>query len=424
MAQLDQRCFTEDECSSARRNLLTNAGSDPSQSGDGWVKNGETVRACGEYRIENGKETPLGFCLPTGKTVTKAGFGGRKEFEHIGDFIAYAYRYGTVIAGLLAVFMIIAAGFEWLTSGGASDKITAAKTRIGDALMGLFLLALSYILLFTINPALVNLRLPQVWLIRSQQALTGSCADLKEGAKVKQLKEQAKAVTAQELANLHKAAQNAPDVDKKDAACGFDYVSGKGGAQTCAGAFCKPSIGGKQQICMPVSAASILLQTCREGNIAGRIYKSNSIDLDIPFVSEGWEWEWVNEVTLNYVCKNGKFASLGKDGSIFPGDEPSKTQMYLLPVDADKAVKDAQSACGGETALKGFVVAMDFNETNDPDNEMHYLGKEGHTAVDLGDDDVFKKSIPTIADKYFLSGDDLKKGFILNVDVNLVTDID
>lgn len=76
---------------------------------------------------------------------------------YIAEYIKGIYRYGIILSGVIALLMIIIAGFQWAVSGGNSDSISAAKTRISHALTGLIIIMGAYTLLITINPALVNL---------------------------------------------------------------------------------------------------------------------------------------------------------------------------------------------------------------------------------------------------------------------------
>jgi len=63
------------------------------------------------------------------------------------------------IAVVLAVFMIIRAGYEYMTSSDSADKKTRAKLRIQAALGGLLLAFGSSLILGTINPNLVSFSL-------------------------------------------------------------------------------------------------------------------------------------------------------------------------------------------------------------------------------------------------------------------------
>lgn len=117
-----------------------------------------------------------GRCLPSSIAKTEIAFGGKSSFTDIGDFLKSNYTYAIAIAGVLAVIMIIVAGLQWVTSGGNSESISSAKNRISGAVIGLFIAYSSYFILNTINPALVNLRLPQTWMIRPQALVPQFCA--------------------------------------------------------------------------------------------------------------------------------------------------------------------------------------------------------------------------------------------------------
>lgn len=171
---LDSKCFTKAECQTAREKMgrpsadeKTGTYSDSNKL-DGFYNNtAETRTTCQNKRDSTGEE--LGFCLPAGQSATAVKFGGNSKFANIGVFIQYIYRYGIIFAGILAVLIIIVSGLQWTASGGNSSTIESAKTRITGALTGLVLASASYIILNTINPSTINLRLPQVWLIRADK---------------------------------------------------------------------------------------------------------------------------------------------------------------------------------------------------------------------------------------------------------------
>jgi len=77
------------------------------------------------------------------------------------EYISKLYIAAAMIAGILAVGMIVYAGFLWMTSP-AIGKIEEAKNRIWSAIIGVILLLASYLILNTINPDLVNLKLGSV----------------------------------------------------------------------------------------------------------------------------------------------------------------------------------------------------------------------------------------------------------------------
>jgi hypothetical protein len=77
---------------------------------------------------------------------------------YLSEYIAQMYKYSVMLAGVVAVLIIIVGGFQFTISAGAADKKEAAKKRIGGALIGLLIATGSYTILYTINPDLVELK--------------------------------------------------------------------------------------------------------------------------------------------------------------------------------------------------------------------------------------------------------------------------
>lgn len=80
------------------------------------------------------------------------------HFPFLGEYISAVFKYAIATIGAIAVIMIIVAGFTWITSGGSSERVSEAKKRIQQSIVGLFLAVSSYTLLYTINPELVSFR--------------------------------------------------------------------------------------------------------------------------------------------------------------------------------------------------------------------------------------------------------------------------
>jgi hypothetical protein len=80
------------------------------------------------------------------------------DVPFLGQYIAAVYKYAVAVAGIIAVVMIIIAGFQWATSGGSADAISEAKKRISNAIIGLILTLSSYVILYTVNPELVSFK--------------------------------------------------------------------------------------------------------------------------------------------------------------------------------------------------------------------------------------------------------------------------
>jgi len=75
-------------------------------------------------------------------------------------FVNSFYQFALLIGGLLAFGAIVYGGVKYVTSAGNPSSQSEGKEWIYSALLGLALLASAYLILNTINPALVHLSLP------------------------------------------------------------------------------------------------------------------------------------------------------------------------------------------------------------------------------------------------------------------------
>ena len=69
-----------------------------------------------------------------------AGYGEAPLPQVIGNIV----KIGLSLLGLIAVIIIIAGGFIWMTSGGVVDKVTKAKKIISSGLIGLLIIVFAY----------------------------------------------------------------------------------------------------------------------------------------------------------------------------------------------------------------------------------------------------------------------------------------
>lgn len=74
------------------------------------------------------------------------------------DYLVAFYQWAVGAIAVLAVIMIMVAGFQWMAAAGNAAVIGKAKNRISNSLVGLLLAVGAYSLLNFINPSLVNLR--------------------------------------------------------------------------------------------------------------------------------------------------------------------------------------------------------------------------------------------------------------------------
>lgn len=398
------------------------------EAADGFYTGTDAVGICGTQIQADGKtEEQLGFCLPSYKTKTQITFGGRSDFLHIGDFIQFMYRYGIWVVGLLAILMIVFAGFERLTSGGNPDRIQSSNKRIGGALVGVLLAVGSFVILRTINPALVNLRLPQVWMVNPIRLSSPFCSGLPDNTVLAPLGPTGQPTSEAQKKAAYTSAQQSKAFQPMTIAppkCGTDYLVQSGGNQTCSGTICEPT-GSSINSCFIFSGNS----SCKKGNIVGAIYNSSAFSDNIiaDVVTEEWDWPWsVGDIELQANCLDGSDPKLSTTQATVLNKE-KKIQFFALSV-SELALN---GACGSITNLKGFYLDVTFNEALDlTGNEDHFIGKGPNgTGIDLGDfeafgKDAYDKTRYTAPKEFFFQIEDIQKGILVNIDAGKVCDID
>ncbi|MCX6735231.1 MAG: hypothetical protein NTZ25_04990 [Candidatus Peregrinibacteria bacterium] len=67
-------------------------------------------------------------------------------------YINMIYRWGASLVGIIAVTIIIISGIQISASGGDSEAVNSAKKRILQSVVGIIVLFLSSLILYTVNP--------------------------------------------------------------------------------------------------------------------------------------------------------------------------------------------------------------------------------------------------------------------------------
>lgn len=284
-----------------------------------------------------------GKCLPSGVVTTEISFGGQNKFLHLGAFVQSMYKYAIGIAAILATVMIIVAGFQYVASGGNAEMITSAKKRIGGALIGLLLAYLSYAILNTLNPALTNLRLPQIWMLRGLHIVPQFCSGAPKGTLF------AKAMGTEDQIS---APQTPPDfgdnlsfADPKKVAefhCGKRFYMKDGGPNACFGDYCPSG-----NVCVDfdyVKKPPKQKYYCQPGVLAGNIAGSLGI-FGAPVVDAG------NNFRLLGLCKDGDIVSINEIDVDWVG------KSYTF-----EAGLDLEGACGKKDNLAGFYMGIEVND--------------------------------------------------------------
>lgn len=444
--ELNPLCWKAPDCAKLRAEF----------AGEDWAKlNAQQKKSFEDGWVKGDKPCPgpeWGKCLPAGKTTTMISFGGKSEFANIGEFIIYIYNFAIGIAGIVAVIMIIIAGIQWVTSGGNSEAITSAKKKIGQALIGMFLAYGSFFILNTINPALVNLRLPQVWMVKPTSMVPKFCSALSTG---KTFALAAKSDSQDSKVDFTKASPDykySYSTSTPDAArmfyCGARFWVKDGGDKTCMGDYCDKGSDGSNAFCMiDLASQAGTKYWCQTGNIMFKVTHSSLRKSIYPdWFTEEWADPVIgnaNDTYLMAVCKNEK-----ANDSTTLWDEPSggvmyrsirlslagdkvapdqKSEQFLLNIKDVKDVDSRIEKCKDSGGLKGFVFVATFNEANDATDEYHAIGKDGYDLGDIsrarnnGFFNVYRDKIP---DQYFFTKDEILKPLELNIEGARFVDVD
>ncbi len=430
-AQLDPRCFSQAECIEARQGLGI---TDKREAREGWYNKSDSKAICGTNPFE--PEEELGFCLPSTKTITQIGFGGQRQFNNIGEFIQLIYRYGIIIGGILATIIIIVSGIRWTMSGGNAERVKAAQKMIGGAIMGIIILSISFTLLNILNPATVNLRLPQVWLIKQQDVSPFYCSDVDKNTALAQIPA-ADIDKNLSTENLRKSVENAfkaaDEADKQGdktngtqtsetAPCGKKYYLGDTGA-SCLGAICP----NEKEICIQdLRNSENITYKCEVGNIVGFV-KNSSVSRELSqLITEDWEYPWVDEgeTELWGLCNDGERFEFAVDDTTTNNDTAG-TQQFVIELEVADPVGyiSRSDNCGNINAFKGFYLRVEMNESYDSVDEDHFIGRNG---IDFGDSRRFLERQPSIKNTELYSLEELLSptGIHITIDAASIKDYD
>ena len=129
------------------------------------------------------------FTLPTVSQAAPAEFTPQVEIpgfkfnskandtSNIAELIKAIYIYAIGIVGILAAVVLMIGGVMWIIAGGNATAIGEAKAWIGASLTGLVLALSSYLILATVNPALVDFRTSQISTVEKMISNDRYCCD-------------------------------------------------------------------------------------------------------------------------------------------------------------------------------------------------------------------------------------------------------
>ncbi|MEM2145200.1 MAG: pilin, partial [Candidatus Jordarchaeaceae archaeon] len=89
---------------------------------------------------------------------------GGGQVKSFSEYMKFLIDFIMAVVGILAMFMIVLGGYQYMASSGNAEAAANAKDRITSALTGLVLVLLSFLIIQTINPQLLrfDLSVPKV----------------------------------------------------------------------------------------------------------------------------------------------------------------------------------------------------------------------------------------------------------------------
>jgi hypothetical protein len=124
---------------------------------------------CHCFETGHGCKNGAGACYLKWPAVKLAvNIGGAAKVLDLADYISKVYNFGVGAAVTVAAVFLVVGGFRWLSAGDNSEAIGAAKKHITEALIGLLLALGSFVILNTINPDILSLRLPKIPLVKKK----------------------------------------------------------------------------------------------------------------------------------------------------------------------------------------------------------------------------------------------------------------
>ncbi len=443
--ELNPFCWHKSDCRNIRKQFL-GSGANNAELDQGFVSDITTAPCNGG---EGDQE--WGRCLPAGVTKTAISFGGQDKFSNIGEFILVMYRYLLTIVSIVAVVVIILSGVQWTASAGNSETISTSKKRIGNAVVGLFIAYMSYFILNTINPALVNLRLPQTWMVKPMAQVPEFCSDI-AGANEGKIKfafvadwTQPKNVALPPPEKREYVLKS----DKVSLVCGSQYLAENGGETTCRGDGCLKFAAQGLTSCFDKVGDGTKYE-CGNVKIGGKISYTGSATLLLgDFLGGGLSLDWthppINSIGAVLVCRNSNYLDLrsttdllNKEGADFLlGFANNVVDNYFLDI-TDKKIDNAVAQCMAGTnvargdassVVRGIVLIADMQSAFGSHggtagiysfDETHYIGRN---ATDLGNSNFFVKNYDKISSRYFFTTDEVKKGLRLNINADSIVDV-
>lgn len=104
--------------------------------------------------------------------------GGATKVLDFADYVAKVFNFAIYASLTVAGVMFVMGGFRWLNAGMSADAVNAGKKRIMDALIGTLITLGAVVILSTINPDILLMRLPKIPLVK--KVYLAACAQTEQ----------------------------------------------------------------------------------------------------------------------------------------------------------------------------------------------------------------------------------------------------
>ncbi|MAG11511.1 MAG: hypothetical protein CMI52_01755 [Parcubacteria group bacterium] len=331
---IDGRCFNESQCE----------------------------KAGGDFASDKTCAGKLGFCFAKPIDVNlSVSIGNVGTISGLAHYAQVGYQYAVGVGIIIAVLMASIAGIRWMTAAGVPARVTSAKNLLINATLGLVMLLGSYLILFTINPDILDFKVLRVAMNRREIFNTNDSCQVfgVETAFAPESQGKYEDLKPDDFKDATKISFGGPN-------CGKKYYVKDGGGVTCTGYTCETTKTCYKEECI----AAILAGTVKADGVAP------------PYID--------NDMALHVMCADGSLEKIIED-DVDDLNSSSAAKEYLkgpfsylfknIDSKLTQAVTDAVTECeddhGGESG------ALMMAEVNDE------ILSAGGNAVLGGSDDWF-----------------------------------
>ena len=115
------------------------------------------VSTTNNIQAANLLDSQEGFIKAEGNSIGDTFDSGTGDPVDIRYMIVRIIQVFLTFLGILAVIIIMKAGFDWMTSNGNDKKVEEAKRQMTDAIIGLFIILAAYIITDYIQDCVIDI---------------------------------------------------------------------------------------------------------------------------------------------------------------------------------------------------------------------------------------------------------------------------